>query len=164
MTWIVIGRTELQYLGQLMQRTDSLEKTLMLGKSEGRGEGDDRGWDGWMVSPTRWIWIWASSGSWWQTGKPGVFQSMGSQRVRHDWVTELNWTKFKGGTSVLIISLHCRIPEGKSFNITIIQVYAGWHPTPVLLPGKFHGQRSQVGYSPWGSQRVGHDWTTSLYL
>ena len=55
-------------------------------------EGDDRGWDGWMASPTWWIWVWVSSGSWWWTGKPGVLQSMGSQRVGHDWVTKLNWT------------------------------------------------------------------------
>ena len=53
------------------------------------GEGDDRGWDGWMASPTQWTWVWASSGSWWWTGKPGVLQSMGSQRVRHEWGTEL---------------------------------------------------------------------------
>ena len=55
------------------------------------GEGDDRGWDGWMPSLIEWIWIWASSGSWWWTRKPGVLQSMGSQRVRHDWVPELSW-------------------------------------------------------------------------
>ena len=55
------------------------------------GEGDDRGWDGWMASPTWWTWVWASSGSWWWTGKPGVLQSMESQRVRHDWATDLNW-------------------------------------------------------------------------
>ena len=54
------------------------------------GEGDDRGWDGWMASLTQWTWVWVSSGSWWWTGKPGVLQSMGSQRVRHDWATELN--------------------------------------------------------------------------
>ena len=53
------------------------------------GEGDNRGWDGWMASLTRWTGVWASSGSWWWTGKPGVLQSMGSQRVRHDWETEL---------------------------------------------------------------------------
>ena len=53
------------------------------------GEGDDRRWDGLMASPTWWTWVWASSGSWWWTGKPGVLQSLGSQRVRHDWVTEL---------------------------------------------------------------------------
>ena len=52
-------------------------------------EGDDRGWDGWMASPTQWTWIWAISESWWWTGKLSVLQSMGSQRVRHDWVTEL---------------------------------------------------------------------------
>ena len=54
------------------------------------GEGDDRGWDGWMASPTWWTWVCASFGSCWWTGRPGVLQSMGSQRVRHDWVTELN--------------------------------------------------------------------------
>ena len=56
------------------------------------GEGDDRGWDGWMASPTQWTWVWVNSGSWWWTGRPGMQQFMGSQRVRHDWVTELNWT------------------------------------------------------------------------
>ena len=57
------------------------------------GEGDDRRWDGWMASPTRWAWVWVNSGSWWWTGRPGMLQFMGSQRVRHDWVTELNWTE-----------------------------------------------------------------------
>ena len=57
------------------------------------GEGDDRGWDGWMASPTQWTWVWVNSGSWQWTGKPGVLQSMGSQRVRYDWATELNWTE-----------------------------------------------------------------------
>ena len=55
------------------------------------GEGDDRGWDGWMASLTRWTWVWVNSGSWWWTGRPGVLQLMGSQRVGHDWATELNW-------------------------------------------------------------------------
>ena len=56
------------------------------------GEGDDRKWEGWMASLTQWTWVWVSSGSWWWIGKPGMLQSMGSQRVRHDWATELNWT------------------------------------------------------------------------
>jgi len=86
-------KLELQSFGHLMQRTDSLEKTLMLGKIEGRGEGDDRGWDVWMVYPTRWTWVWASYGSWWWTGKPDVLKSTWSQRVGHDWVTELNWKR-----------------------------------------------------------------------
>ena len=58
------------------------------------GEGDDRGWDGRMASPTQWTLVWVNSGSWWWTGRPAVLQSMGSQRVRHDWVTELNWTEY----------------------------------------------------------------------
>ena len=65
------------------------------------GEGDDRGWDGWMASPTQCTWVWASSGSWCWTGKPGILQSMGSQRVRHDWATELNWRKEKSQFSNL---------------------------------------------------------------
>ena len=55
------------------------------------GEGDNRGWDGWMASPTWWTWVWTSIRSWWWTGKPGVLQSMGLPRVGHDWATELNW-------------------------------------------------------------------------
>ena len=55
------------------------------------GEGDYRGWDGWMASLTRWMWVWVNSGRWWWTEKPGVLQFMGSQRVGHDWATELNW-------------------------------------------------------------------------
>ena len=55
------------------------------------GQGDDRGWDGWMASLTRWAWVWVNFRSWWWTGRPGVLRFMGLQRVRHDWVTELNW-------------------------------------------------------------------------
>ena len=65
----------------------------MLGNTKAGGEGNDRGWDGWMASATQWTWVWVNSGSWLWTARPaGVLQSMGSQRVRHDWVTELNWT------------------------------------------------------------------------
>ena len=86
-------KLKLQYFGHLMWRVDSLEKTLMLGGTGGRKRRDDRGWDGWMASLTRWTWVWVNSRSWWRTGRPGVLQFMGSQRVRHDWVTELNWTE-----------------------------------------------------------------------
>ena len=57
------------------------------------GEGANRGWDGWMASPNQWTWVWVDSSSWWWTGRPGVLQFMGSQRVGQDWATELNWTK-----------------------------------------------------------------------
>ena len=95
----IIGRTvlklKLQYFGHLMERTDSLEKILMLGKTEGRRR---REWQRmrWMASLTWWTWVWASSSSWWWTGRPGVLQSMGSQRSRHDWETELNWRSHLG--------------------------------------------------------------------
>ena len=56
------------------------------------GKGDDRGWDGWMASPTQWTWVWVNSRSCWWTGRPGMLWSMGSQ-VGHDWVSELNWTE-----------------------------------------------------------------------
>ena len=56
------------------------------------GKGDDRRWDGWMASPAQWTWVWVNSRSWWWTGRPSVLQFMGSQRVRHDWATKLNWS------------------------------------------------------------------------
>ena len=93
-----------------MQRTDSLEKTLMLRKIGGRRKGDDRGWDGWMASLTQWTWVWVNSGSWWWTGRPGVLQSMGSQRVGHYWVTELNWTT--NNEIGIMIESPCRVVVG----------------------------------------------------
>ena len=89
----VMLKLKLQIFGHLIQRTDSLEKPLMLGKIEGRKR---RGWqrmrslDGYL---TQWTWVWAGSRSWWWTGQPGVLQSMGSQRVRHNWEIELKWTE-----------------------------------------------------------------------
>ena len=83
-------KLKLQYFGHLMRRIDSLEKTLMLGGTGGRREGDDRGWDGWMASPTRWTWVWVNTRSWWWTGRPGMLRFMGLQRVGHDWETELS--------------------------------------------------------------------------
>ena len=89
-------KLKFQSFGHLMRRTDSLEKTLMLGKTEAGGEGEDRGWDDWMTSLTQWTWVWVSSRSWWWTGKPDVLQSMGSQRVHGDTTEWLNWTELKG--------------------------------------------------------------------
>ena len=82
-------KLKLQYFGHLMRRTGSFEKTLMLGKIEGRRR---TGWDGWMTPPTQWTWVWVGSGNWWCTGRPGMLQLMGLQRVRHDLAGELNWT------------------------------------------------------------------------
>ena len=100
--WMML-KLKFQYFGYLMRRVDSLGKTLMLGGIGGRRRRgwqrmrwrDDREWDGWMASLTRWTWVWVNSGSWWWTGRPGVLGFMGLQRVRHDWATELNWTELK---------------------------------------------------------------------
>ena len=86
-------KLKLQYFGNLMWITDSLEKSLMLGKIEGRRRREHRGWDAWMASPTRWTWVWRSSRIWWWTGKPrGLLQSIGSQSCTglRD-CTELKW-------------------------------------------------------------------------
>ena len=89
-------KLKLQYFGYLMWRVDSLEKPWCWEGLEAEGEGDDRGWDGWMASLTQWTWVWVNSRSWWWTGRPSVLRFMGSQRVRHDWATELNWTELRG--------------------------------------------------------------------
>ena len=74
------------------------KRTWCWERFKAEGEGDDRGWDGWTESLTWWTWDWASSWSWWRTGKPGVLQSTGSQRVRHDWMNELNWHMYTYNT------------------------------------------------------------------
>ena len=90
----LILKLKLQYFGHLMWRADSLKRSWCWERLRAGGEGDDKGWDGWMASPTQWTWVWVDSGSLWWTGRPSVLQFMGLQRVRNDWVTELNWTKF----------------------------------------------------------------------
>ena len=85
-------KLKLQYFGHLMQELTHWKRPWCW-KGLRAGEGDDRGWDGWMASRTRWTWVWVNSGSWWWIGRPGVLRLMRSQRVRHDWATELNWTE-----------------------------------------------------------------------
>ena len=93
-SWVFIGRTdanaETPVLWPPHVKSWLIGKALMLG---GIGDRRRRGWDVWMASPTRWTWVWVDPGSWWWTGRPGVLQFMGLQRVGHDWVTELNWVR-----------------------------------------------------------------------
>ena len=92
-SWVFTGRTDVQAETPILWPPHV--KSWLIGKDwcwEGlgaEGEGDDRGWDGWMASLTPWTWVWVNSGSWWWTGRPGMLRFMGSQRVRHDWATEL---------------------------------------------------------------------------
>ena len=95
---VFIGRTDAKAETPILWPPDSknclLRKDPDVGKDWRQEEkGMDRGWDGWMASPTQWTWVWVNSESWWWTGRPGVLQSMGSQRVRHEWATQLNWTE-----------------------------------------------------------------------
>ena len=129
--WMFTGRTnaEAPILWHLTWRTNSLEKTLTMGKIEGgrrRGRQRMRWLDG--ITDIMDI-VWASSGRQWRRGKPGVLQSMGSQRVSHNWATEQQ-------------------------------------PTPVVLPGEFHGQRNLAGYSPLSRKELDmtEQLTVSLYF
>ena len=87
----LVLKLKLQYFGHLVWRPDSFVKPECWERLRAGGEGDDRGWGGWIILPTQWTWVWVSSRSWWWTGRPGVLWFMGSQRVRHNWETELNW-------------------------------------------------------------------------
>ena len=86
-------KLKFQNFCHLMGRTDSFERPWCWERLRTRGEGDDRGWDGWMASRTWWTGVWVNSGSWWWTGRPGMLQSLGLQRVGHNCVTELNWLR-----------------------------------------------------------------------
>ena len=99
--WIFIGRTDAEAensntLATCCKEVTHWKRPWCWERSRAGTEGDNRGWDGWMASLTQWTWVWVSSRSWWWTGKPGVLRFMGSQRVRHNWATELKnrykWT------------------------------------------------------------------------
>ena len=111
------------------------------------GEGDDRGWGGWIASPTQWTWVWVNSGSWWWTGSPDVLlQSMGLQRVGHDWVIELNrkeqiqngsWTNF----SLLSSGTNCSHSKGETPVIQLpVYMETLWNQ---ISRGKFSFRRAK---------------------
>ena len=114
-------KLKLQYFGHLMWRPDSFEKTLMLGKIEGRRRRGRRGWDGWIASLTQWTWVWVNSGSWWWTGRPGVLPFMGLQRVGRDWATELKYLNFQP---------HRCVPSGSDIKESVRN-----EGDPGLIPG-----------------------------
>jgi len=95
------------------------------------GEGDNRGWDGWMASLTRWTWFWVNSRSWWWTGRPGVLRFMGSQRVRHDWATELHWTNHEDCIYSIQACCYCFVSK---LSLTLIPHAACWSPLSMEFP------------------------------
>ena len=95
-SWVFIGRTDAEAetpntLATWCEELTHLKRPWCWEGLGAGGEGDNRGWDGWMASLIQWTWVWVDSGSWWWTGRPGVLWFMGSQRLGHDWATELNW-------------------------------------------------------------------------
>ena len=92
-SWVFIGRTDAEAETLILwppgEELTHWKRPWCWERLKVGGEGGDRGWDGWMASPTQWTWVWVNSGSWWWTGRPGTLQFMGSQRVGHDWATEL---------------------------------------------------------------------------
>ena len=97
-SWVFIGRTVVKAETPIIcpphvRSWLILKRPWCWERLRAGGEGDDRGWDGWMALPTQWTWVWVSSGSWWWTGRPGVLWSIGLERVGHNWATELNWTE-----------------------------------------------------------------------
>ena len=95
-SWVFIGRTDAEAETPILWPSHAkswlIGKDSDAGRDRGQEEGDDRGWDGWMASPTWCTWVWVNSGSWWWTGRPGVLLFLWLQRVGHDWATKLNWS------------------------------------------------------------------------
>ena len=98
-SWIFIERTDAEaetpIFAAWCEKLTHWKRPWCWERLKARREVDDQGWGSWMASLTLWTWVWLISRSWWRTGKPGLLQSMVTQRVRHDWVTELNWTEYK---------------------------------------------------------------------
>ena len=97
-SWIFIGRTDAEAeapTATWWEEQTHWKRPWCWERLKVGGEGGDKGWDGWMALPMGWTWVWVGSRSWWWTGKPGMLQSMGSQRVGDNWVTELNWTELE---------------------------------------------------------------------
>ena len=141
---------KLQHFGHQCEELTHWKKPWCWERLKAGGEGDDRGWDGWMASPTWRTWVWASSEKWWWTGKPGVLQSMGSQRVRHDWATEQQQQLLNNdrGTSQ---ACPPGVPEGK--------------PLPVKARARVEGEEEPLNTSdflePGCGQSVALQWLCS---
>ena len=116
-------KLKLQYFGHLMQSVNLLERLWCCEGLGAGGEGDDRGWDGWMASLTRRSWVWVNSGSWCWTGRPGMLQFTESQRVGHDWATELKMihtsTKSDQSSKPFWLIFSIKLPKSNSFEVLL---------------------------------------------
>ena len=129
-------KMKVQYFGHLIKELTHWKRHRCWARLKAGAEGEDRGWDGWMASLTRWIWVWASSVSWWSTVKPGMLQSTGLQKVGHDWATELNWYHkhlINNSDSLIEIVLYIWAVRGKSGSDSKGSVYGEGDPD--TIPG-----------------------------
>ena len=120
-----------------MERAKSLESPWWWERLKAGGKRDDRGWDGWMTSPTRLTWVWASSRNWWWTGRPGMLQFLGSQEVGYDWLTDLFWSSLV--ITFPLRSKHLLISWLQSPSAVILEppqnkVWHCFHCLPIYLP------------------------------
>ena len=98
--WVFIGRTDVEAETPVFAELTHLKRPWCWERLKARGEGDDRGWDGWMASPTQWTWVWVDSGSWWWTGRPGVLRFNGGLK-ESDTTERLNWTELNRKTNAV---------------------------------------------------------------
>ena len=127
-SWIFTGRTDVEAETPILCITWCKERTPWKRpwcgeRLKAGGEGDDRGWDGWMASPIQWTWIWVNSGSWWWTGRPVMLQSMGSQRIGHDCVTKLNWTELNCHLRGMLFLLNWPFPFALENCLNSLQIH-----------------------------------------
>ena len=138
----LMRKLKFQHFGHLIWRTESLERPSCWERLKAGRERDDRGWDGWMASPIWWALVWASSRSWHWTRKPGVLQSMGSQKVRHNWATELNWTEHISQLLSLYILIF-KLMDSIGYFLTIFFCNSG----PEFLSEELKGKRKSCDYT-----------------
>ena len=148
----LILKLKLQHFGHWCEELTHWKGSWCWERLKAGGEVDNRGWDGWMASLTRWTWIWTSSRSWILTGRPGGLQSMGSQRIRHDWATELNWVMTSKNVARLFWKLAFTPNPGPLSVVPAEQITQGhqcgpgllWRPQALLLKSMFcHHTRAE---------------------
>ena len=130
-SWLFIGRTNAEVETPILWPPDALNwliwKDPDAGKDWRQEENRTTVWDGWMASPTQWTWVWVKSRTWWWTGRPGMLRSLGSPRVRHDWVTELNWTEASEIEEETLIGNN--LNKLSAFLLWINNVIIKWNPS-----------------------------------
>ena len=154
-----IGRTDIEAEAPIFWPPDAkswhLKRPWCWERLRAGGEGDDRGWGGWMAPPTRWTWVWVNSGNWWWTERLGVLWFMGSQRVRHDRATELSWTE-------LIAQIVKNLPAVQETQVQSLgqedPLEQGIATHSCILAWRIPWTEEPGGLQSMGSQRVRHDW------